>query len=287
MALNLSDAPVTVEGSAGTVLIATDRARDGERVDGALARRRGAARWSMPADELDPLLSDEGWPYASTPPVEEGDPGRFHALFGRDSLICALQVLPARPDVARGHAARAGGAPGHARRPGHAARSRARSGTSSATARRRRSVELGWPDEGAFAYYGTADATSWFLRARDAGDAALGRRARAAWRAAGGWLERRARARRRARPARAAARGRRSTQQGWRDTVDPTASATAAGSCAPDGTAPRPPLADADSQAVAYAALRALAVLDRDDGWERRARDALRARLSARLRRPT
>ena len=28
-------------------------------------------------------------------------PGRFHALFGRDSLICALQVLPAAPEVAR------------------------------------------------------------------------------------------------------------------------------------------------------------------------------------------
>jgi glycogen debranching enzyme len=47
------------------------------------------------------LLSDEGWAYASTPPVEPGDPGRFHALFGRDSLITALQVLPERPDVAR------------------------------------------------------------------------------------------------------------------------------------------------------------------------------------------
>src|ERR671917_1335264 len=50
---------------------------------------------------LDTLLSAEGWPYASTPPVEAGDPGRFHALFGRDSLICSLQVLPERPDVAR------------------------------------------------------------------------------------------------------------------------------------------------------------------------------------------
>ncbi len=50
---------------------------------------------------LDALLSDEGWAYASTPPVEPGDPGRFHALFGRDSLITALQVLPERPDVAR------------------------------------------------------------------------------------------------------------------------------------------------------------------------------------------
>ena len=55
----------------------------------------------MSVPGLDALLSDEGWPYASTPPVEEGDPGRFHALFGRDSLITSLQVLPERPDVAR------------------------------------------------------------------------------------------------------------------------------------------------------------------------------------------
>ena len=55
----------------------------------------------MSVEELDPLLSDEGWAYASTPPVEPGDLGRFHALFGRDGLICALQVMPARNDVAR------------------------------------------------------------------------------------------------------------------------------------------------------------------------------------------
>jgi Domain of unknown function (DUF3459) len=42
VALNLSDAPVTVDGLAGAVLVATDRARDGERVDGGLA----LAPWS-------------------------------------------------------------------------------------------------------------------------------------------------------------------------------------------------------------------------------------------------
>src|SRR3954468_6658174 len=51
-------------------------------------------------DEIDALLSDEGWPYASALPVEPGDPGRFYALFGRDSLITALQLLPARPEIA-------------------------------------------------------------------------------------------------------------------------------------------------------------------------------------------
>ena len=50
---------------------------------------------------IDSLLSDAGWPYASAPPVEPGDPGRFHALFGRDALITALQLLPERPEIAR------------------------------------------------------------------------------------------------------------------------------------------------------------------------------------------
>jgi hypothetical protein len=53
--------------------------------NGAAQRELGGA--SAP---LDALLSEEGWAYASTPPVEPGDLGRFHALFGRDSLICAL-----------------------------------------------------------------------------------------------------------------------------------------------------------------------------------------------------
>ena len=36
-ALNLSDAPAEVAGLSGTVAIGTDRARDGEAVDGAIA----------------------------------------------------------------------------------------------------------------------------------------------------------------------------------------------------------------------------------------------------------
>ena len=67
---------------------------------------------------LDELLSDEGWAYASTPPVEPGDPGRFHALFGRDSLITALQVLPERPDVARATLRALAALQGQPRRPG-------------------------------------------------------------------------------------------------------------------------------------------------------------------------
>ena len=228
---------------------------------------------------LDPLLSDEGWPYASTPPVEPGDPGRFHALFGRDSLITALQVLPERPDVAattlRALAARQGRrddartleAPGKI---GHEFRADVPEPIAAA----------GWPGDGPFNYYGTADATAWFLVVLAAtGDAALAAELEPAWRAAGEWLA-------------GALDGGGGlvrhvpgewpglTQQGWRDAIDPTNPAEGGGGyLRPDGSVPAPPLADADSQAAAHAALRALAGLDPDGGWGERA-DALRAQLS-------
>jgi glycogen debranching enzyme len=211
--------------------------------------------------EIDPLLSEEGWPYASTPPVEAGDPGRFHALFGRDSLITALQLLPTRPEIARatlrGLAARQGKRehPGTLEEPGkigHEFRDRAPEGF----------LEIGWPDDGPFDYYGTADATSWFLVVA----ARLGVKAPEA----AAWLERaldRGGGLIRSGPGEWPAL----SQQGWRDTADPTA-AYGGGILRPDGTVPEPPLADLDSQAVAYAALRAI-------GSHERA-DALRARLS-------
>src|ERR1700710_3020685 len=114
---------------------------------------------------IDELLSDEGWPYASTPPVEPGDPGRFHALFGRDSLITALQVLPARPEVARAtlRALAAlqgtGEDPASDEDPGkilHEYRPQAPAYL----------VEKGWPvRDGRLLYYGSADSTPWFLLA--------------------------------------------------------------------------------------------------------------------------
>src|SRR4051812_8945602 len=141
--------------------------------------------------DLEPLLSEEGWPYASLPPQEPGDPGRFHALFGRDSLITALQVLPAAPEVARGTlralAARQGQVddPENDEEPGkipHEYRPEATAWF----------VDTGWPvREGRLQYYGTADATSWFvilLAALD--DAALHAELAEAWRAAAGWLVR-------------------------------------------------------------------------------------------------
>jgi glycogen debranching enzyme len=214
---------------------------------------------------VDELLSDEGWLYASTPPVEEGDPGRFHALFGRDSLIAALQLLPAQPDIAaatlRALAARQGRRmhPGTLEEPG-------KIGHEFRDAAPEPFVEAGWPDTGPFAYHGTADATSWFIvLATAAGGFEDATRAAAGWLAGaldrGGGLVRHA-------PGEWPAL----TQHGWRDTVDPTAS-YGGGILRPDGTAPEPPLADLDSQAVAYAALRALGSHDRAA--------ALRARLSA------
>jgi glycogen debranching enzyme len=223
----------------------------------------------MDVDGLDQVLSDEGWPYASAPPVEPGDPGRFHALFGRDSLITALQVLPARPDVARATlralAARQGTrvdeltqeAPGKI---GHEFRD----------APPEPFVEAGWPDGGRFAYYGTADATSWFLVLAGAlGEAVEGWDAAARWLAgeleAGGGLLRHS-------PGRFGL-----TQQGWRDTISGD---HGGGIARADGTLAAPPLADADTQAVTVAALRAAAKLSGDDAWLRRAEE-MRAAISA------
>jgi glycogen debranching enzyme len=230
--------------------------------------------------ELDPLLSAAGWPYASTPPVEAGDPGRFHALFGRDSLITSLQVLPAAPQVARATLRALARLQGRREHPG-TLEAPGKIGHEFRAAAPEAFLAAGWPEPGEFRYYGTADATSWFLVLLAAtGDAALAAELEAAWRAAAGWLAgaldgggglvRNA-------PGEWPAL----SQQGWRDTIDPARpGAHGGGILRPDGAVPEPPLADADSQAAAHAALRALARLDPDADWTVRA-DALRARLSA------
>jgi glycogen debranching enzyme len=56
-------------------------------------------------------------------------------------------------------------------------------------------------------------------------------------------------------------------QQGWRDTTDPLAE-YGGGILDADGTVPEPPLADADTQAAAVAALRATARLAGDSRWD-------------------
>jgi glycogen debranching enzyme len=207
---------------------------------------------------LDAVLAPEGWPYASSAT------GRFHCLFGRDALVTALQLLPWRPDVARATlgalAARQGvrddpltgeepGKIGHEFRP----------------APPESFVAAGWPADGPFAYYGTADATCWFIVLLGA----VGEWSRAGDRAAE-WLARALDAGDglvRQVPTGAL------VQQGWRDTIDAAADASGGGYVRVDGTNPAPPLADVDTQAVAVAALRVL--VRRDPAW--------RARLNALL----
>jgi glycogen debranching enzyme len=226
------------------------------------------------------LLAPEGWPYASTPPVEPGDPGRFHALFGRDSLICSLQVLPARPDVARATLRALAALQGSDEHPG-TLEEPGKIGHEFRASAPEAFVASGWRGEGEFRYYGTADATSWFLvllAATD--DPDLARELENPWRAAGEWL------------AGALERGggyvRHApgtwgalTQQGWRDAIRPAAPEDqGSGILRPDGAQPPWPLADLDSQAAAHAALRALARLSGEARWEDLAA-GLRKRLGA------
>jgi glycogen debranching enzyme len=210
---------------------------------------------------LSDVLSEEGWAYASAPPVEPGDPGRFHALFGRDSLITALQVLPARPDVARATLAALAERQGRRDDP-LTLEAPGKIGHEFRDAPPEPFVAAGWPNPGPFAYYGTADASAWFVVLAGA----LGDPSVPGWREAAGWIE----------SALDAGGGliRHSpgdyglTQQGWRDTID---GAHGGGIAHPDGTLAGSPLADADTQAVTVAALDAAFKLSGDDKWRRQA----------------
>ncbi len=237
-------------------------------------------RMALPS--LDSLLSPEGWLHASTEPLDAEDPGRFHALFGRDSLITALQVLPERPQVAaatlRALAQRQGRSedPETEEQPGrilHEDRPVAPAWL----------VELGWPvRDGALRYFGTSDATSWFLVLLAATrDAALAEELAPARSAAAAWLERAldegrglVRCGPRLHPGGL-------SQQGWRDGRDPATDENGGGIVTEEGAEPVAPLADADSQAAAVAALDALVRLDPDaaEHWSARARQ-LRDRIA-------
>jgi glycogen debranching enzyme len=218
---------------------------------------------------LDSLLSPEGWPYASAAPVEDGDPGRFHALFGRDAAIVSLQVLPARPDVARATLRALASLQGRVEDPetDEEPGKIVHEWWPSAPERLRRA---GWPLRGGeLRYYGSADSTSWFLvLLASLGDGALAAELEPAWRAAGGWLENAL-----LRGGGLVRHGPRQApgglaQQGWRDAEDPADPAFhGAGILSAGGEVPSPPLADADTQAVAVAALRALAALSGERRW--------------------
>jgi glycogen debranching enzyme len=215
---------------------------------------------------------------ASAPPVDADDPGRFAGLFGRDALITSLALLPVRPDVARATLralARLQGTrddPETAEEPGRIVHEH----WPEAPERLRRA---GWPVRGAeLRYYGSADGTAWFLVLLAAlGDAGLAAELEPAWRAAGAWLERALRhggglVRHGEPPARGGL-----AQQGWRDAEDP-GGPDGGGIVRPDGSIPGTRLADADTQAVALVALRALAGLS---GEERHL--AVAAALAARV----
>jgi glycogen debranching enzyme len=231
---------------------------------------------------LGELLAPEGWPYASAESVAPGDPGRFHCLFGRDSLITSLAVLPARPEVARATLRALAALQGRREDPtwdeepgkiAHEVRP-------AASVARQGYLGLHVPD-GELRYYGSADSTPWFLYVLAAtGDRALAAELETAWRAAGEWL------------LGALARGgglvrweRRApgglVQQGWRDSVDPVGSPSrGSGILHEDGSPPEPPVADADTQAAALAGLRGLARLS-GEGEHERAADALAQRVGA------
>lgn len=231
---------------------------------------------------IDELRSPQGWAYASLASAADGDPGRFHALFGRDSLIFSLQLLQVRPEIATATLRALASLQGKQfdeeidEEPGkivHEYRPVAPKNL----------LEAGWPtrDDG-IRYYGTADATSWFLvLLAAASDVNLTHELRGAWTAAGNWLIgalERGGGLIRSGP-RVGSGG--LSQHGWRDTLDPSKSG-GGGILRPDGTPPQAPLADADSQAVAVAALRALASLDvdRKSLWQG-LESTLRARISA------
>ena len=233
-----------------------------------------------PVPGLERLLSPAGWPYASEEPVDRDDPGRFHALFGRDAAITSLAVLPARPDVAQATLRALAALQGRRDDP----ETDEEAGRIVHEWWRRAPAELrraGWPvRHGEIRYYGSADSTPWFLvLLASLGEPSLEAELEGAWRAAGSWL------------AKALERGdgllrhgpRRSSgglaQQGWRDAVDPADPAGhGAGILRPDGESPRAPLADADTQAVAVVALRALARLSGEERWGEEA-GALAARV--------
>jgi glycogen debranching enzyme len=228
---------------------------------------------------LDSVLAPEGWCFASSTPVDADDPGRFNALFGRDSLITALQLLNARPDVARATlralAALQGTKddPATDEEPGKIVHEFRPHGAE-------RFAYMGWPvRNGKLRYYGSADSTSWFLVVLAAlGDPALSRELEGSWRAAGLWLER------------ALEHGGGFVRygprdggglahQGWRDSTDPVHPQTdGSGIVREDGSLPQAPLADADTQAVALVALRALALLSGDAAHTAEA-EALRSRI--------
>jgi len=226
---------------------------------------------------LDSVLSPGGWAYASAASTGSDDPGRFKTLFGRDSLITALQLLPVRPDVARATLRALAALQGRHDDPETDEEPGKIPHEVWETAPQRLH-DAGWPiRDGGLRYYGSADSTSWFLVVLDAlEDAQLAAELEPSWRAAGEWLARTVErggglVRHGPRKLRGGLR-----QQGWRDTMDPLDPDTHGGGILREnGSAPVAPLADADSNAAVVVAARALARLS-GEGRHRDIAGALR-----------
>jgi glycogen debranching enzyme len=222
-----------------------------------------------PLAKLDGLLSPAGWPYASSAPVDQKDPGRFHALFGRDSAIVSLELLPARPDVTRATLRALASLQGRVEDPetDEEPGKIVHEWWPKAPERLR---QTGWPvRDGKLRYYGSADSTSWFLvLLASLGDRALAAELEGAWRGAGAWIRRALDSGGgliRHGPRRAPGG---LAQQGWRDAEDPADPAShGAGILTGEGKVPTSPLADADTQAITVVALRALALLSGEERW--------------------
>jgi glycogen debranching enzyme len=235
-----------------------------------------------PVAGLEDVLAPGGWVYASSTPRDAADPGRFHALFGRDALITALALLPVRPDLARA-TLRALAALQGTREDPETDEEPGKIVHEHRPVAELRYAQEGWPvRDGQLRYYGSADSTPWFLVVlASLGDSELASALEHAWRAAAGWLERaleRGGGLLRHGPRHA---GGGLLQQGWRDTTDALA-AHGGGILDAAGRVPRAPLADADTQAVAVTALRAVGALSGDERWLARA-ERLRALVGERF----
>ena len=194
-------------------------------------------------------------------------------LFGRDSAITSLQVLPARPDLARATLRALASLQGTVEDPetDEEPGKIVHEWWPEAPERLRRA---GWPiRDGELRYYGSADSTSWFLvLLASLGDRSLAAELEGVWRAAGNSLQgalERGEGLVRHGPRRGSGG---LAQQGWRDAEDPADPAYhGAGILTREGKVPEPPLADADSQAIAVVALRALARLSGEESWNQAA----------------
>jgi glycogen debranching enzyme len=217
------------------------------------------------------LLADDGWLKASS------DDGRFGSLFGRDALIAALQLLPADPSIADATLTALGAVLGERDDP-------EREEEPGKVPHEVRAHDLdayeahGWPvRDGELRYYGSVDASCWWLIVHGAlarhGGAVRQHRAAAGRVAA--WLA--------GRPTpltyeRRASRGG-LAHHWWRDVAADLVDVSTHGMFADDGSPMRGPVAATAVQALAWRALTEAATFV--DGAYAAAADRARAAFAA------